>query len=285
MKKKERTTNPFHINPKFRAYGKARLDIAQRAGSEEDWLRLWKNPSNSFPFTWNGQWKHCIEYRVDDFAAEVGFLIDILGLPVNAFDPDYAMFTSPAGDFFFSVVPATEDMPSTPPDAIRIQFMIADIRETALELERRGIPFEMWPQACLEGSSLFIGYFRTPHGICVDLWGSVETDEEGDQDERSRPSGEEINYISSYSDLPEESQSEEDVIFPPPEDSQDEESSPPGTIRGPEKEELIKFNLFGQADDKRVADSGDAENIIPPEEDQPEDDVIELEYEYIDDEV
>src|SRR3972149_253178 len=87
---KKKTANRYHINPKFRAYGKARVDIAQRASGPEDWEKLWKTSAYPFPFVWGTQWKQCIEYRADDFAAEVGFFIDILGLPVNAFDPDYA---------------------------------------------------------------------------------------------------------------------------------------------------------------------------------------------------
>lgn len=167
-----------HVNPKFRAYGKARVDIARRAESRDDWDTLWKGSTFPFPFSWGGSWKQCIEYKVDDFPAEVGFFIDILGLPVNAFDPDYAMFTSPGGEFYFSVIPTPEGSMSTPPDALRIQFMVADMHETTEELERRGILFEQHPQPCEQGSSLYIGYFRTPHGICVDLWGKVKSDDE-----------------------------------------------------------------------------------------------------------
>jgi hypothetical protein len=165
----------YPVNPRVRAFGKARIDIAQRAHSREDWDKLWKRPIHPFPFAWGDCWKQCVEYKVDDFAAEVGFFIDILGLPVNAFDPGYAMFTSPHGDFFFAVVPAPEDGESTPPDALRLQFMVTDILATTTELESRGIEFEQPPQPCQPGSSLYIGYFRTPHGICVDLWGMVKT--------------------------------------------------------------------------------------------------------------
>jgi catechol 2,3-dioxygenase-like lactoylglutathione lyase family enzyme len=170
-----------HINPRFRAYGKARIDIAKRVRDQGDWYKLWKEPTNPFPFAWGENWRQCVEYKVDDFAAEVGFFIDILGLPVNAFDPDYAMFTSPRRDFFLSIVPTFEDEYSTPPDAIRIQFMVDDIFSTVEELERRGVEFEQQPQACQEGSSLYIGYFRTPHGICVDLWGFVDQEDDGDE--------------------------------------------------------------------------------------------------------
>ncbi len=166
----------YPVNPRVRAFGKARIDIARRAKSREDWERLWKRPIHPFPFSWGEPWKQCVEYKVDDFAAEVGFFIDVLGLPVNAFDPDYAMFTSPHGDFFFAIVPASEENHSTPPDALRLQFMVADILKTAEELEGRGIEFEQSPQPCQIGSPLYIGFFRTPHGICVDLWGMVKDD-------------------------------------------------------------------------------------------------------------
>jgi catechol 2,3-dioxygenase-like lactoylglutathione lyase family enzyme len=176
FKRQAQTIRP--VNPRYRAYGKARIDIAQRAQSRDDWQHLWKEPSNSFPFRWGENWKQCIEYKVDDFAAEVGFFIDILGFPVNAFDPDYAMFTSPGRDFYLSIVPAWEGEVSTPPDALRIQFMVDDIFETVDRLEGRSVVFEQLPQPCQADSNLFIAFFRTPHGICVDLWGFVDLDEE-----------------------------------------------------------------------------------------------------------
>ena len=163
-----------HINPRFRAYGKARIDIAQRAHNRDDWFQLWKEPSNPFPFAWGENWKQSIEYKVDDFAAEVGFFIDILGFPVNAFDPDYAMFTSPDRDFYFSIIPTYDGEESTPPEALRIQFMVADIFEVVEELQKRGVIFDQEPLPCEDGSTLYIAFFRTPHGICVDLWGFAD---------------------------------------------------------------------------------------------------------------
>jgi catechol 2,3-dioxygenase-like lactoylglutathione lyase family enzyme len=176
----------FHVNPRVRAYGKARLDIASRVQSPSDWEKLWKRPAYAFPFVWGEYWKQCIEYKVDDFAAEVGFYTDILGLAVNALDPGYAMFTSPARDFYIAIIPTPEGVKSTPPDAIRIQFMLADVFAVAGELERRGITLEQWPRPCTDGSSLYVGYFRTPHGICVDLWGQV--------DEQNPPNQESSGY-------------------------------------------------------------------------------------------
>lgn len=163
-----------YVNPRYRAYGKARIDIAKRLHNPEDWERLWRTPLNTFPFKWGQCWKHCVEYQVDDFAAEVGFLIDILGLPVIAFDADYAMFTSPDEDFTFAVIPTPDGKQSTLPETIRLQFMVADIFDTTEELQTRGIVFEGQPEPIAEDSSLFISSFRTPHGIPIELWAVVE---------------------------------------------------------------------------------------------------------------
>lgn len=160
-----------HVSPKVRAYGRARVEIAQRISSPQDWEKLWKPAQNPFPFTWGKYWKQCIEYRVDDFVSEVGFFVDILGLPVIAFDPTYAMFTSPNGDFTFAVAQSADEKSSTPPEAIRIQFMVDRIFETTEELERRGILFSRKPEPITEGSSMLVASFQTPHGIYLDLWG------------------------------------------------------------------------------------------------------------------
>lgn len=164
-----------HVPARVRAYGRARLDIAQRALTPQDWEKLWKPPIHPFPFRWGPHWKQCVEYRVADFTAEVGFLIDILGLPVNAFNPNYAMFTSPNRDFYFAVVSAEPGTPSTPPDALRIQFMVEDIFALAETLKERGIVFEQEPAPLAENSSQWVASFRTPNGIGMEIWGLVET--------------------------------------------------------------------------------------------------------------
>jgi hypothetical protein len=142
--------------------GKARGPAHAPSGAELD-----------YPFRWGVGWKQCVEYRVDDFSSEIAFFIDTLGFPTNAFGPDYAMFTSPDQAFYFSVVPAPPGESSTPPASIRLQFMIENIVGVVSDLERRGIVFEERPGPWEPGSPLYTGYFRTPHGICIDLWGMV----------------------------------------------------------------------------------------------------------------
>jgi hypothetical protein len=161
-----------HINPRFRAYGRARLDIANRVKSQEDWDELWKSPTNPFAlrFPWGVSWKQCIEYYVVDFAAEIGFWIDIFGLSVTALGPDYAQFTSPGGEISFAVASTEPDEQGTPITALRLQFFIEDLIGTYDELCRRSIQFDQPPLQVSTETSLSIATFHTPHGIAVDLW-------------------------------------------------------------------------------------------------------------------
>lgn len=164
----------YHINPKMRAYGKARIDITKRAKDERDWQENWREQLYFYPFELAEDWKSCFEYKVDDFAAEVGFFMDFLGFPSSAFSPSYAQFTSPDEDFYIGVSAVQDGEESTPPDTLRIQFNIVDLFETIAELTRRGIVFEGEPQPVDDDSDIVVTTFRTPHGISIDLWGTDE---------------------------------------------------------------------------------------------------------------
>src|SRR5580692_6793946 len=92
-----------------REYGEKRLEIQAKVKSREDWIAMWYDPINPYVFEWGECWKGNIEYSVDDYAAEVGFWLDMVGLKTNAFGPEFSMVTSPDKQFFFSFVPAGSD--------------------------------------------------------------------------------------------------------------------------------------------------------------------------------
>jgi len=173
----------YHINPRFRAYGKARIDVTRRARNEQEWQSQWREPMNAFPFSTGAGWQFCFEYRVDDFAAEVGFFIDVLGFPVRAFSPSYAQFISPGGEICFSVLATSEGEESTPPDSIRLSLNVHNFQQASEELIRRGIAYESIPGAELGGPVLQTGYFRSPHGVRIELWNEAGTNTRWQEDE------------------------------------------------------------------------------------------------------
>jgi hypothetical protein len=160
----------YHINPRFRAFGKARLDITLRAKDEQEWQSMWREPLNPFPFNFGSGWKFCFEYKVDDFAAEVGFFIDVLGFSVRAFSPRYAQFSSPREELCISVRETGDGEQSTDPDSLRLHLQLRDGEDTITELDRRGIVFEKSMAIEQDGESTLIGFFRSPHGLRFDLW-------------------------------------------------------------------------------------------------------------------
>ncbi|GEM_PF-415476 len=207
----------YHVNPRIRAYGKARIDITRRARDEAEWQALWREPLHSFPFEFADETNFGIAYKVDDFAAEAGFFIDILGFPIRAFSPSYAQFTGPLGEFCFSISALREGETSTPPDTLRLQFWVENIMETAEILAERGVVFEQGPTPVHEGASQAAGYFRTPHGIAIDIWGEIapktdiheylENEDEIDDPETER----QLHRLLS---LPDEDEDDVDDDFP-----------------------------------------------------------------------
>jgi hypothetical protein len=166
-----------HINPKVRAYGKARLDFTLRAKNEAEWMQGWHDALYEFPFRLSNGWRFGFEYKVDDYAAEIGFFVDQLGFPVVSFSPSYAQFTTPEQNFIFSIAHALEGEISTPPETVRLHMQVLDLEDTVQELQSRGIDFEQEPYL-LESSSSMVASFRSPHGISIDLWQSVDHREE-----------------------------------------------------------------------------------------------------------
>ena len=153
-----------------REYGKKRLEIPAKAKSHADWVAMWYDPVHPYLFKWGECWKGNIQYSVDDYDAEIGFWLDVLGLDSNVLSADFTMVNTPDKIFTFSVVPAGSEGP-TPSSSIKIEFMLDGIRNTAKELEGRGIVFEVPVHEDGDGSCLFTGTLRTPHGIAVNLWG------------------------------------------------------------------------------------------------------------------
>jgi Glyoxalase/Bleomycin resistance protein/Dioxygenase superfamily len=166
-----------HVSPRVRAYGKARIDITRRARDEGEWRRLWKDPSQPYPFKPGQGWTFNLVYTVEDYAAEIGFLIDVLGFPVLAFSPSQAQLASPEGGFALTILSAREDRPGTPPDALCLQLNVEALAQTVRELERRGVIFDQQPAPAGEDPAWQCAAFRTPHGVVIELLSEVPPDQ------------------------------------------------------------------------------------------------------------
>lgn len=160
------TVSPFE---NAKTWGTERVDFAAQAKSKEDWAR-WKKTKYEFAFEWGNCWTHCIEYKVADFQAEVGFFIDVLGCDCNSISEDYAMFMGPKREFFFSVRKPKAGETPTPSDALTIEFMIRDLFKTLERLKQRGVAVSEEPRPMQEGSTLYSASFLTPNGMQVRLW-------------------------------------------------------------------------------------------------------------------
>ncbi len=105
-------------------------------------------------------------------------------------------------------------------------------------LVKRGIIFEQKPVPVQEGSNQAAGYFRTPHGVCVDLWGEImrkpdihdlmEEDEDEDEGESERIIQELLDLTAEDTEKPvdltdDEADIDSDDEFPDEEDEKDEE--------------------------------------------------------------
>jgi predicted enzyme related to lactoylglutathione lyase len=119
-------------------------------------------------------WTQCTFYTVDDFATEVGFYADVLGLKTFMIAQSEAMFTSSSNEYYIGVRAADEEHTPAAPNSVRVQFMVENIEKVVEELERRGIVYESRPEPTDEGSPMWFGTLRSPHGVRVDLWGMIE---------------------------------------------------------------------------------------------------------------
>ncbi len=173
----------------LRKLGQARLDIPKQAKTPEDFKRLWTEPAQPFNMKWGDCWTFAPCYHVEDFAAEVGFWLDVMGFDSNAITEDFCMVMDPEKRFTFSIRPASEQRSApeadpagnqravTPAEALTLEFMVDGIREICAELAERGVDVERHPEPYGAPSSpMYTALLRTPAGLRVWLWGLVSPD-------------------------------------------------------------------------------------------------------------
>ncbi len=125
-----------------------------------------------FPFKWGDCWHFAVEYRVADFASELGFFVHFMGFSLNALSPEYAMFMSPGEDVFIAIKPAGQGAESRDMGAFRICFMLENILDATNRMKERGIAFDTAPQPLADvDRPMYRAELTSPNGLRIELWG------------------------------------------------------------------------------------------------------------------
>ncbi|MCC7492832.1 MAG: hypothetical protein IT204_10810 [Fimbriimonadaceae bacterium] len=152
------------------ALGEHRLALIGSFTSAADWQQRWPAPQHDWPFEWGTCWKACFVLPVPDFAAEVGFFIDLLGCAVNAAWEDHVMLMSPDGAFTFTL---TRGQPGALPPGLRLELMLGNLTAAAAALAARGVPHQPLGAPWGEDSPMRTCELLSPSGLPLQLWGFV----------------------------------------------------------------------------------------------------------------
>ncbi len=153
-----------------KAHGKRRLAALKRIKSREDWQKLWPKARHDYPFTWGECWQAVAEFGVKDFAAELGFYLDILGMKVNAVWDNHAMIMSPDGEYAFTIYQAKRTSAE-----LNLQFMLGNIAIATTALKRRGVTVVQDLKAEWgEENPMRTFKMKTPSGVVITLWGMLK---------------------------------------------------------------------------------------------------------------
>ena len=160
----------MNITEACERFGKRRLAVHAHIASREDWKRKWPKPAHAYPFKWGDCWQAVIEFGVKDFAAELGFYLDILGMKMNAIWDDHAMIMTPDGEYAFTIFKA-----KITTRGMNLQFMIGNIVAAVRQLKRRGVTVKQDLKAEWgEQSPMRTFRMSTPNGHVITLWGMVK---------------------------------------------------------------------------------------------------------------
>jgi hypothetical protein len=152
-----------------RTLGKRRLATLARMKTREDWAKRWPKARHAYPFSWGECWKAVAEFGVKDYAAELGFHLDILGLELNASWDDHAMLKTPDGEYAFTIYRAKRTAPE-----LNLQFMLGNIEAaTAALTKRRVTVVQELTAEWGEANPMRTFKLTTPNGVLITLWGFV----------------------------------------------------------------------------------------------------------------
>lgn len=112
--------------------------------------------------------RQMFEYAVDEYETEVGFYSEVFGFSVIAMTSDYALYTTPANEFHFSIRAADEHHAASKFDGLKLLFMTADFATAEAHIRGSGL---IKDAEVREGSpSQRVLYMTSPAGLSIEIW-------------------------------------------------------------------------------------------------------------------
>ena len=140
--------------------------------NREERRELLSNNKYSFDITLDDSRKQWTEYHVDNFEAELGFYVDILGMKAQSLNQDYAVVHNEPREFYIGFWRASKDKPATPTGSISICFFFENIRNGVAKLKDRGVEFtdniKPFPD---ENGTCRLAKLKTPNNHNIEIWG------------------------------------------------------------------------------------------------------------------
>ena len=115
----------------------------------------------------NVVFRQMFEYQVEDFEAELGFYVSVLGLANIALTDEYALFKHPEHEYCISFRKNTSNVTAAN-TGLKLLFMTTNIPTAVAHLELSGLVPEC---EIRKGSPVQdVIHFATPAGVAVEIW-------------------------------------------------------------------------------------------------------------------
>lgn len=109
-----------------------------------------------------------VEYKVKDYAAEIGFWVQTFGVTLLSIDDEYALLTDADRTFTISI---KADYVAHDVSGFSLQWFTDNLGDTTDALDARGIAYETYYQS---SNQRFVR-LQTPAGVNVEIWSGHES--------------------------------------------------------------------------------------------------------------
>ncbi len=161
------------LHERCRAFGEERIEALARCKEPGDFQKLWPAGKADWPFTWGECWKAVPIIHLEDYAAELGFFVDVLGFQSFATWEGGCFLAAPESEFKLGLADTREGT-AVDPASFQLDLMVGNIEEAAATLVERGVieRADLHPEWGEEQRMRTL-CLKSPNGISLKLWGNL----------------------------------------------------------------------------------------------------------------